>query len=139
MDREVVKSRELVMRIERKDFKISTYRDSGPGGQHRNKTDSGVRIQHLETGIMVECCETRSQHQNKMIAFRRIAVLVVEHYFPKRRKERAASGTEVIRTYHAVDNRVKDVESGLTQPYQEVLDDCSAMVEARKNSMIGEE
>lgn len=123
--------RELVRSFRREEFEVSAFRGSGPGGQHRNKTDSCIRIKHIESGLTVEACESRSQHVNKGVAFRRLAAKVVEHYFPKRQKERAASGNEVIRTYHAVDNRVKDGASGLTQPYQAVLDNPSAMIEAR--------
>lgn len=123
--------RELLFHAERKDFRIETYRGSGPGGQHRNKTDSCVRLTHIESGLTAECCETRSQHQNRGIAFRRLAQKLIEHYVPARRKERAASGTVVIRTYHAVDNRVKDHASGLVQPYQTVLDNPTEMIAAR--------
>ena len=124
-------TRELVRRFERKDFVVTTYRGSGPGGQHRNKTDSCVRIQHPESGLVVSCCESRSQTINKNTAFRRLASKLVEHYFPTRQKERAPSGIEVVRVYHAVDNRVTDAASGLTQPYQKVLNDPSDMLASR--------
>jgi protein subunit release factor A len=123
--------REVLFHADRKDFRIDTYRGTGPGGQHRNKTDSCVRITHIESGLSAECCESRSQHQNRGTAFRRLAAKLVEHYVPKRRKERNASGTIIIRTYHAVDNRVKDHASGLQQSYQTVLDDPADMIAAR--------
>lgn len=128
--------RELLMRVERKDLRIETYRGSGPGGQHRNKTDSCVRITHVESGLVAECCETRSQHQNRGIAFRRLCRKIVEHYFPARRKERAASGTTVVRTYHAVENRVKDHASGDQQPYDTVLNNPARMIDGHRDAVL---
>lgn len=56
--------------IDKKNVVMSYYRDSGAGGQHRNKTMSGVRLQY--EGELVECCEGRSQHKNKELAFKRL-------------------------------------------------------------------
>lgn len=124
--------RDTVFHADRNDFRVQTYRGSGPGGQHRNKTDTGVRITHIPSGLSVECCETRSQMQNKTLAFRRLCHKLLAHYVPERQKARAASGTEVVRTYHGVDNRVKDHASGLLGTFGAVLDDPDAMVAARR-------
>lgn len=64
--------KELLYSLSKKDFKVQTFKSGGPGGQHQNKTDSGVRIIHKESGAIGECRNTRSQSQNKKIAFKRL-------------------------------------------------------------------
>lgn len=63
--------RELLFSVTRKDFRIDTFRAGGKGGQKQNKTSSGVRITHKESGAVGESREERSQHANKRRAFRR--------------------------------------------------------------------
>lgn len=66
------KKKELLFSLTKKDFIVETFKSGGKGGQHQNKTDSGVRIKHPESGAVGESRETRSQANNKKIAFERL-------------------------------------------------------------------
>lgn len=109
--------------IDEKDLKIDTYRASGAGGQHVNRTDSAVRITHLPTGTVVACQEERSQHKNKEKAMRLLASRIVDEQQRKAHQEMSAirqsqvgSGdrSERIRTYNFPQNRVTDHRIDLT-------------------------
>jgi peptide chain release factor 1 len=98
-------------------------RAGGPGGQHQNKTESGVRITHLPTGVVVNCRDERSQHKNKAKALRILRSRLFEQVEEKARSERAetrrtliGSGdrSQRIRTYNFPQNRVTDHRIGLT-------------------------
>jgi peptide chain release factor 1 len=105
------------------DLRIDTFRASGAGGQHINKTDSAVRITHLPTGIVVECQDDRSQHRNKAQALSVLAARINDQQERERHAKTAAerksligSGdrSERIRTYNFPQGRVTDHRINLT-------------------------
>ncbi len=111
------------IRIDPNDLRIDTFRASGAGGQHINKTDSAVRITHLPTGLVVECQDDRSQHRNKDKALQVLAARLKDRQQREvhareaaQRKSLVGSGdrSERIRTYNFPQGRVTDHRINLT-------------------------
>lgn len=120
------------VQIDTKDLRIDTYRASGAGGQHVNKTSSAVRITHIPSGVVVACQDERSQFQNKDKAMRMLRTKLYEQKITTQRQTEAAlrkslvgSGdrSEKIRTYNFPQNRVTDHRINLTlYSLDEVMD-----------------
>ena len=113
------------------DVRVDTYRASGAGGQHINKTDSAVRLTHIPTGIVVQCQNDRSQHRNRDEAWQMLRSRMYEHEMRKRMEAQQAleaTKTDVgwghqIRSYVLDQSRIKDLRTNVeTSATQKVLD-----------------
>jgi peptide chain release factor 1 len=131
------------------DLRVDTYRSSGAGGQHVNKTDSAIRITHLPTGVVVECQDERSQHKNRAKAMALLKTRLLNAEQTKQRQEQAetrkslvGSGdrSERIRTYNFPQGRLTDHRINLTlyQLSDVIEGDLSMVIDALKREYHAE-
>ncbi len=143
--------------INKNDIRVDTFRASGAGGQHVNKTDSAIRITHLPTGIVVECQDQRSQHKNKAQAMSVLQARIIEGQRSQQdaeqaetRKSLVGSGdrSERIRTYNFPQGRVSDHRINLTLykldefvsgNLDQIIDPLINEYQAEQLSALGEE
>ena len=127
---EVAESAEIEIRDE--DVRVDTYRASGAGGQHVNKTDSAVRLTHAPSGIVVQCQNERSQHKNRATAYKMLRARLARRDEERREAEQADKyrvqartgfGSQIRNYFLHPDQRVKDARTGhLVGNFQSVLD-----------------
>jgi len=132
------------IQINMSDVRVDTYRASGAGGQHVNKTDSAVRLTHIPSGIVVQCQNQRSQHQNKDSAMNQLRAKLYEMEILKQNEDKQAmedSKTDIgwgsqIRSYVLDQSRIKDLRTNIeTSNTQAVLDgDIDKFIEASLKS-----
>ncbi len=115
--------------IEDKDIRIDTYRASGAGGQHVNKTESAIRLTHIETGLVVQCQNDRSQHKNKATAMKMLKSRLYELELEAQQAEQAGISKSEIGWGH-------QIRSYVMQPYQQVKDTRSNEAYSNVNSIL---
>ncbi len=108
---------EIEVEIKTEDLRIDTYRSSGAGGQHVNKTDSAVRITHIPTGIVVQCQNQRSQHANRDKAMKMLKAALYEREVEERNRAKDATNSQ-----KKANEWGSQIRSYVMQPYQLVKD-----------------
>lgn len=139
---------DIVVDINPADLRIDTYRASGAGGQHVNRTDSAVRLTHMPTGIVVQCQNDRSQHKNKDQAMKQLRAKIYEMEMQKKNSAQQAleaSKSDIgwgsqIRSYVLDQSRIKDLRTGVeTSNTQAVLDGAlDQFIEASLKAGVGQ-
>ena len=120
---------DIDIEIEDKDIRVDTYRASGAGGQHVNKTDSAIRITHIESGVVVQCQNDRSQHKNRANAMKMLKSRLYELELEKQQAEKAGIQKSEIGWGH-------QIRSYVLAPYQQVKDTRSNKAYSQVESIL---
>jgi peptide chain release factor 2 len=115
--------------LEDKDYRVDTYRASGAGGQHVNKTDSAIRLTHIETGVVVQCQNDRSQHKNRAAAIKMLKSRLYELELEKQKAEEAGIEKSEIGWGH-------QIRSYVLAPYQQVKDNRSGVAYSQVDAIL---
>lgn len=122
---------DIVIDINEDDLRIDTFRSSGAGGQHVNKTSSAVRMTHLPTGIVVQCQNERSQHKNRAMAMKLLRAKLYDYYEKRRQAELAAQrGKQEEIAWGS------QIRSYILQPYQLVKDHRTGVETGNVNAVL---
>jgi peptide chain release factor 2 len=122
---------EIEIDIDEGDLRVDTFRASGAGGQHVNKTDSAIRITHVPTGIVVSCQQERSQHKNRATAMKMLKAALYQRELDEREKEKAA--VEATKTDIAWGHQIR---SYVFQPYTMVNDHRTELKESDVHAVM---
>lgn len=120
---------DINIEVEDKDIRVDTYRASGAGGQHVNKTDSAIRITHIETGIVVQCQNDRSQHKNRANAMKMLKSRLYELELEKQMAEKEGIPKSEIGWGH-------QIRSYVLAPYQQVKDNRSNIAYSQVDAIL---
>jgi peptide chain release factor 2 len=120
---------DIDIEVEDKDIRVDTYRASGAGGQHVNKTDSAIRITHIPTGIVVQCQNDRSQHKNRANAMKMLKSRLYELELEKQQAAKDGVEKSVIGWGH-------QIRSYVLQPYRQVKDSRSGIAYSNVDAIL---
>ncbi len=120
---------DIDIEIEDKDIRVDTYRASGAGGQHVNKTDSAIRITHIETGVVVQCQNDRSQHKNRANAMKMLKSRLYELELERQKAQEAGIEKSEIGWGH-------QIRSYVLAPYQQVKDTRSGVAHSQVDAIL---
>lgn len=120
----------------KKDFKLDWFSGTGKGGQHRNKHQNCLRLTHIPSGITVSATESRERPANQRTAFQRLKPKLAAWVREQLNEGSGFRSNETVRTYHAVDNRVKDHASGVQIAYSDLDKRFPDLVDARRDAVL---